>query len=105
VNAISHITGGGFWENIPRVLPDDLSAHIDASSWQWPAIFSYLQSQGNVETDEMYRTFNCGVGLMIVVDNDKAESCVNTLNELGEKAWVIGEIQERTNDKHVIIHD
>ncbi len=105
VNAISHITGGGFWENIPRVLPDDLSAHIDASSWQWPAIFSYLQSQGNVETDEMYRTFNCGVGLMIVVDNDKAESCVNTLNELGEKAWVIGEIKERANDKHVIIHD
>ncbi len=104
VNAISHITGGGFWENIPRVLPDDLSAHIDGGSWQWPSIFSYLQEQGNVETDEMYRTFNCGVGLMLVVDENSAQACVDSLNELGENAWVIGEIKTRTGDEHVIIH-
>ncbi|MBT1449581.1 phosphoribosylformylglycinamidine cyclo-ligase [Glaciecola sp. XM2] len=105
VNAISHITGGGFWENIPRVLPDHLTATIDATTWQWPAIFSYLQEKGNVETDEMYRTFNCGVGLMLVVDADVANDCVDTLNKLGEKAWVIGEVSENTEQRSVIINN
>jgi phosphoribosylformylglycinamidine cyclo-ligase len=105
VNAISHITGGGFWENIPRVLPDDLTAHIDASSWQWPDIFNFLQEKGNVATDEMYRTFNCGVGLMLVVDDSKAQQCVDTLNSLGETAWIIGEVKENTENKHVVIHN
>jgi phosphoribosylformylglycinamidine cyclo-ligase len=103
VNAISHITGGGFWENIPRVLPTHLSAHIDASSWQWPAIFSYLQQHGNVETSEMYRTFNCGVGLMVVVEDNNAKACVDALNALGETAWIIGEINEKSDDRQVII--
>lgn len=105
VNAISHITGGGFWENIPRVLPEDLTAHIESASWQWPSIFSFLKAQGNVTTDEMYRTFNCGVGLMIVVDADIAESCVATLKELGENAWIIGDIRPQSTDRQVIIHD
>ncbi|WP_371193013.1 phosphoribosylformylglycinamidine cyclo-ligase [Glaciecola sp. SC05] len=104
VNAISHITGGGFWENIPRVLPANMTAHIQSSSWQWPAVFSFLQAQGNVETEEMYRTFNCGVGLMIVVDAQIAQRCVTHLNSLGETAWVIGDIQEQTDERQVIIH-
>ena len=62
VHAIAHLTGGGFWENIPRVLPDNTQAVIDESSWQWPAVFNWLQTAGNVSHHEMYRTFNCGVG-------------------------------------------
>nr|WP_136252372.1 phosphoribosylformylglycinamidine cyclo-ligase [Ningiella ruwaisensis] len=104
LNAISHITGGGFWENIPRVLPDNLSAHIDAGTWEWPEIFSFLQSQGNVSTQEMYRTFNCGVGLMIIVDENIAQDCVERLNSLGETAWVIGEVKDKTSDKQVFIN-
>lgn len=105
VNAISHITGGGFWENIPRVLPDGLTAHIHSSTWQWPVVFQFLQQQGNVQIDEMYRTFNCGVGMMLIVDEDVAQSCVDKLNELGEKAWIIGEIDVQSDHRQVIIHD
>ncbi|ALS98434.1 phosphoribosylformylglycinamidine cyclo-ligase [Lacimicrobium alkaliphilum] len=92
VHAISHITGGGFWENIPRVLPDDAKAVIDGSSWQWPSIFSWLQHQGNVTTHEMYRTFNCGVGLLIAVPQEHAEAAVELLQAEGETAWLIGKV-------------
>lgn len=94
VNAISHITGGGFWENIPRVLPKGICANIDSTSWQWPAIFSYLKEKGNVTEHEMYRTFNCGVGLMMAVDAGIADEIVAFMTELGENAWVIGELSE-----------
>ncbi|MGQ8363750.1 phosphoribosylformylglycinamidine cyclo-ligase [Glaciecola sp. 1036] len=103
VNAISHITGGGFWENIPRVLPEHLCAQIDKTSWQWPAIFSLLQDAGNVTTHEMYRTFNCGVGMVLLVDQDIADSCVDILSSLGEKAWIIGSVVENTDNKQVTI--
>lgn len=95
INAISHITGGGFWENIPRVLPDNMKAIIKQNSWQWPSIFSWLQENGNVETHEMYRTFNCGVGLVLAVNSKDAQEITNAFNNLGEKAWIIGEIAER----------
>ena len=103
LHAISHITGGGFWENIPRVLPDDLGVNIDASSWQWPAIFDYLQEQGNVTRHEMYRTFNCGVGLLIAVPASNADAIVERFNSLGENAWLIGEVIPREGDQQVII--
>ncbi|XOV78226.1 MAG: phosphoribosylformylglycinamidine cyclo-ligase [Aestuariibacter sp.] len=104
VHALSHITGGGFWENIPRVLPENLQAHIDGNSWQWPEIFNWLQESGNVETHEMYRTFNCGVGMIIVVPQEKAQDAVTMLNAAGEQAWVIGHINEREAEQpHVII--
>ncbi|MBO1255558.1 phosphoribosylformylglycinamidine cyclo-ligase [Alteromonas sp. 5E99-2] len=90
VHAISHITGGGFWENIPRVLPENVQAVINESSWQWPSIFNWLQQNGNITTHEMYRTFNCGVGMILVVDDSDAERAVALLNEQGENAWVIG---------------
>jgi phosphoribosylformylglycinamidine cyclo-ligase len=92
VHAISHITGGGFWENIPRVLPEGTKAVIDGKSWQWPAIFNWLQENGNVDTYEMYRTFNCGVGLVIALPKAQAAQAVELLNAEGENAWVIGEI-------------
>ncbi|GAB55071.1 phosphoribosylformylglycinamidine cyclo-ligase [Glaciecola punicea ACAM 611] len=103
VNAISHITGGGFWENIPRVLPDNVAAKIDAASWEWPVIFTYLQEKGNVNTHEMYRTFNCGVGLLLAVDNDDARDIVDFLSAAGENAWIIGRLEEKTSDEAVII--
>ncbi|MFC3647623.1 phosphoribosylformylglycinamidine cyclo-ligase [Planctobacterium marinum] len=99
VNAISHITGGGFWENIPRVLPASAKALIDGNSWQWPTIFNWLQEQGNVETREMYRTFNCGVGLILAVPAAAAEAITKQFNELGETAWIIGDIAARDGDE------
>jgi len=104
VNAISHITGGGFWENIPRVLPDHLTAQIDASSWQWPSIFSYLQTKGNVSTHEMYRTFNCGVGLLLAVDKEDANNIVKFLDDIGEKVWVIGHLVDKGEQDSVVIN-
>jgi phosphoribosylformylglycinamidine cyclo-ligase len=103
VNAISHITGGGFWENIPRVLPANLRAEIDASTWQWPSIFSFLQEKGNVTTHEMYRTFNCGVGLLLAVDSKDATSIVSFLNNAGENAWIIGKLSPKMGEESVII--
>ena len=93
VHALSHITGGGFQENIPRVLPENCKAVIDSNSWQWPAVFNWLQENGNVETSEMYRTFNCGVGMIIALPEDKADAAVALLNAEGEHAWIIGDIQ------------
>mgnify|MGYP001113677279 FL=1 len=103
VSAISHITGGGFWENIPRVLPDNLQANIDKSSWTWPAIFSWLQEQGNVTEHEMYRTFNCGVGLILALPQESVEEALTILNGLGEEAWQIGTIATKTGSESVVM--
>ena len=103
VHAIAHITGGGFWENIPRVLPDNTQAVIDESSWQWPAIFNWLQQAGNVSRHEMYRTFNCGVGLIIALPKQLAEQAINLLNQHGEKAWLLGEIKHSSSTERVVI--
>lgn len=81
VHAISHITGGGFWENIPRVLPENTKAVIDGNSWEWPAIFNWLQESGNVTEHEMYRTFNCGVGLVIALPAEQAQQAIDILNQ------------------------
>lgn len=94
VNALSHITGGGLLENIPRVLPTDAKAVIDLDSWQLPAVFNWLQEQGNVDAREMYRTFNCGVGMVIAVPADKADEALQMLTDSGENAWVIGQIED-----------
>ncbi|WP_404399530.1 phosphoribosylformylglycinamidine cyclo-ligase [Idiomarina seosinensis] len=94
VHALSHITGGGFWENIPRVLPAGSKAVIDGNSWDWPVIFDWLKDNGNVNMKEMYRTFNCGVGMVIVVPQEKAEQAVQLLSDAGENAWKIGFISK-----------
>ena len=94
VHALSHITGGGFWENIPRVLPGSAKAVVKGDSWQWPSIFNWLQENGNIATHEMYRTFNCGVGMVLVVPADKLEQSLTILKDLGENAWQLGEIHD-----------
>ncbi|MBY4677904.1 phosphoribosylformylglycinamidine cyclo-ligase [Marinobacterium arenosum] len=93
VNALSHITGGGLLENIPRVLPGSAKAVIDINSWQMPAVFNWLQQQGNVEAREMYRTFNCGVGMVIAIPATEADNALKLLQDAGENAWVIGQIE------------
>ncbi|GEK10395.1 phosphoribosylformylglycinamidine cyclo-ligase [Pseudoalteromonas sp. McH1-7] len=104
VHALSHITGGGFWENIPRVLPESAKAVIKGDSWQWPSIFNWLQENGNIATHEMYRTFNCGVGMVLVVPADKLELSLEILKAQGENAWHIGEIQNaQTGEEQVEI--
>ena len=92
VNGIVHITGGGFFENIPRVLPDGLCAKIKLSSWEKPSVFSYLQKHGDIDETEMYRTFNMGVGMMMFVDERLAGGVLETLKAAGEKAFVIGRV-------------
>lgn len=101
IHAMAHITGGGLTENLPRVLPENLAAQIDTSSWVLPEVFQWLQKGGNIETLEMYRTFNCGVGFILVIPVDKAEQAMSELSASGETVWKIGEIIERT-DKAVV---
>jgi phosphoribosylformylglycinamidine cyclo-ligase len=93
VHAVAHITGGGLLENIPRVLPDDFKAVIDRESWALPVVFEWLQEQGNVDSSEIYRTFNCGVGLVLAVPPGSADHAVKQLQADGENAWVIGTIE------------
>jgi len=93
VHAISHITGGGLLENLPRVMPDGCRATIDASSWQQPAIFDWLQEKGNIESNEMYRTFNCGIGLVLCIAPDDVTQTLEILKQQGETAWKIGSIE------------
>ncbi|KMJ46420.1 phosphoribosylformylglycinamidine cyclo-ligase [Xenorhabdus khoisanae] len=105
VHAISHLTGGGFWENIPRVLPENMQARINADSWQWPSIFTWLQQAGNVSEHEMYRTFNCGVGMIIALPQSQAEQAISYLKASGESAWQIGTISElNADDQPVVIN-
>lgn len=102
IHALSHITGGGFWENIPRVLPQGTKAVVDGASWQWPAVFSWLQTAGNVETKEMYRTFNCGVGMVIALPADQAAAAVSFMQEAGEQCWLIGRIDNATDGEEQV---
>ena len=102
IHALSHITGGGFWENIPRVLPENTKAVIDGKSWQWPEVFSWLQSNGNVETYEMYRTFNCGVGMIIALPAEQVAQALALLQAEGEQAWHIGHIAAAAADEEQV---
>ncbi len=103
VRAMSHITGGGLPENIPRVLPDGTVAAIDTASWQLPEVFQWLKDNGGVEDTEMYRTFNCGIGMVVCVPADQAEKAIEQLNSAGEHATVIGHIVPRGDDPGVIL--
>ena len=95
LNALAHITGGGFTENIPRVLPADTQAVIDLSSWQRPAIFDWLQTEGNISDSEMLRTFNCGIGMILCVDESQADEALTLLNEGPIAACKIGTIRQK----------
>ena len=93
IRGIAHITGGGLPGNIPRVLPDGLECHIDPNAWHRPEIFRWLQSEGQVTNEEMWRTFNCGIGLIIIIAPENAPQAKALLEESGETVFHIGEIQ------------
>jgi phosphoribosylformylglycinamidine cyclo-ligase len=101
VHGLSHITGGGLVENIPRVLPDGLEVILERKAWRREAIFDWLQHQGQVADAEMYRVFNCGIGMTVHVAPGKADRAIAILREMGQEALVIGEV--RTGTRGVVI--
>lgn len=94
VKGITHITGGGFYENIPRVLPENIDAHINLGSWDIPPIFKIIQETGKIQTDEMYKTFNMGIGMMLVVREKDVDKVQEILEKMGEKSYIIGKTYE-----------
>ncbi len=103
IHAMAHITGGGLVENLPRVLPDHTKAVIDLNSWRWPAIFEWLQHTGKVPTEDMWRTFNCGVGMVLTLPEESTDAALTQLAQLGETAWRIGRIKEHSEKSPVVV--
>jgi phosphoribosylformylglycinamidine cyclo-ligase len=103
IKAIAHITGGGLLENIPRVISKKCSAVLDSSSWTLPPIMELIKREGRIEDNEMRRTFNCGIGLVIVVRASDASRVLKKLSRLKEKACLIGEIEKRGKGCHGVI--
>jgi phosphoribosylformylglycinamidine cyclo-ligase len=103
VHSIAHITGGGLLENIPRVIPDDTRAVLDAGAWPRPAVFDWLQDMGRVEAHEMHRTFNCGIGMTVAVAAPDAARTIELLQQAGEQAWRVGSLEARGADQPYVI--
>jgi phosphoribosylformylglycinamidine cyclo-ligase len=103
INAIAHITGGGLTENIPRVLPNNAQAVINTNSWARPAIFNWLQDRGNVVDEEMYRTFNCGIGLVLCIPASQSKEALNLLKEMDVDATRLGSIAAKADSEKAII--
>jgi len=102
VNAMAHITGGGITENIPRVLPNNLKATLDRKKWEMPRLFDWLKENGNLSELELYRTFNCGIGMVIIINRKDQDQALKILNDCGEKSYLIGVIKSRLNDESQI---
>lgn len=104
IKGLAHITGGGLLENIPRILPANLSALLHKGSWSVPPLFAWLQTHGNVADDEMYRVFNCGIGMIVVVAPEHVDEALAVLETHNETVWQIGKVQpNRANDRRVLI--
>ena len=101
IKSISHITGGGLIDNLPRVIPDNLSVIINTNTWATPKIFDWLSDQCKIDSYEMFRTFNCGVGLILCVEKNNAEEAINRLHDNGETAWLIGKVIENNKQPRV----
>ncbi len=101
VKGISHITGGGFYENLPRMLREGVSLKIDKNSYEVPALFKLIASRGNIPERDMYNTFNMGIGMAVIVPENEVEKAINLLKEAGEEAYLIGEVVE--GNKEIII--
>lgn len=98
ISGLVHVTGGGFYDNIPRILPKGLQAEITDGSWEIPKIFSFIQDAGKISDYDMFRTFNMGIGMILVVDAADSEGILEHLKTLGEDAFVIGTVQKGTED-------
>jgi phosphoribosylformylglycinamidine cyclo-ligase len=97
VKGMAHITGGGLLENIPRILPEGLTAALQKSTWRMPEFFRWLQQQGKIADREMYRVFNCGIGMVLIISNEHVEVVMETLHTAGEIVWRIGTIRQCAN--------
>ena len=104
VKGLAHITGGGITENIPRVLQGGMDAEIDTRSWSRGPVFDWLAETGNIDTSEMRRTFNCGVGMVVMVDGDAAAETLRILSDHGESAWQIGQIVDGDPAAPRVVH-
>ena len=93
IKGCSHITGGGFYENIPRMLPEGVRAVVDKNSYEVPAIFRLLAKEGDIAEEMMYNTYNMGIGMMLALDAADADKAVQALTEAGEKAWIVGRVE------------
>jgi phosphoribosylformylglycinamidine cyclo-ligase len=99
VYGLSHITGGGFEDNISRILPNACKALLDKNSWDRHPIFHFLQDGGKIDEMEMLKTFNCGIGMVVIADEKNTQDIVDRMNAGGEKAFIIGDILNRENDE------
>ncbi len=93
IKGMAHITGGGITENIPRILPEGLTAEIDSNGWSLPPLFAWLQTQGNIPALELYKTFNCGIGMAVIINAKDAQQAIETLAANGETVYQIGQIR------------
>ncbi len=103
IHSLSHITGGGLLENLPRVMPPHTSAKIDGQSWSRPGVFDWLQEQGNIAANEMYRTFNCGIGMVVVVAPEDQKKAVDILQQQGETVFTLGRIEASSEETPTVI--
>lgn len=103
IKGLAHITGGGLIGNIPRILPDSVKAILQKNSWKMPTLFSWLQEQGNIDEQEMFRTFNCGIGMTLIVPPEDVDNVMSRLKASGETVWKIGMIESRQNNEQSII--
>ena len=102
VKGLAHITGGGLIENIPRVLPDGFGVELDASGWTMPPVFGWLAREGKVASEEMARTFNCGIGMVVIVEADKADAIIASFTSAGETATRIGNVVKTAGERSVV---
>ncbi|NBW54588.1 MAG: phosphoribosylformylglycinamidine cyclo-ligase, partial [Betaproteobacteria bacterium] len=104
IKALAHITGGGLTENIPRVLPDHCAAHLQRDRWPRTELFTWLQTTAGIDEAEMCRTFNNGIGMVLVLDASAAAACAKTLADLGEQVFQIGVISDKGDGASVVIN-
>ena len=99
VHGLAHITGGGLTENLPRVMPESTVATIDANSWEMPEVFNWLQHNGNITNEEMWRTFNCGIGMVVILPETDAATAIDLMKQHDIQAWKIGQIESGSNQE------
>ena len=102
INSISHITGGGLLENLPRSVPKHLSVEIDSQSWQMPEVFEWLKNEGKILQHDMYRIFNCGIGMVLIVNKEYVDDILNEISSNKLNSYVIGEVKDKTQKESVI---
>jgi phosphoribosylformylglycinamidine cyclo-ligase len=94
IKGIAHITGGGFYDNIPRILPRNCKVVLEKKAWEWPPVFKYLQNLGRIKDEEMYHVFNCGIGMVLIVDKSSVDEVFAFLNALGETSYILGQVEK-----------